>query len=233
MDAKDIEFSKFHVWQDKNSNGISEAGELSTLVELDIARIRLTSDEGTGSEHENYTIFGTGSYELIDGSERMLGDIGFKFEGSFLDADASQSGVTIDLGDYENHHINILGSQYDDVLRGDARANHLTGGVGNDTLDGGSGADTAHYVGVVESFSFTYNVDGSLTVSDSVGKEGTDTLRNIEQLNFHGSSWEVDLARKQLRMIDAIAGTPILDDNGVARIIKIPRASASDGTNLG
>jgi Ca2+-binding RTX toxin-like protein len=37
---------------------------------------------------------------------------------------------------------NLVGSDFNDTLTGDAGANKLEGGVGNDTLNGGLGNDT-------------------------------------------------------------------------------------------
>ena len=76
---------------------------------------------------------------------------------------------------------NVTGSGYDDCLVGDGvtGSNHfgnmLTGGAGNDTLDGGAGdGDIASYSGA----------GGSVTVDlgagSSSGADGTDSLVNIE-----------------------------------------------------
>ena len=65
----------------------------------------------------------------------------------------------------------------------------IEGGAGNDTIDGGAGSDTAVFRDTYESYTLTYNDDGSLTVkhnpfsSDQID-EGTDTLKNIEKLQF-------------------------------------------------
>src|SRR5690606_33719273 len=44
LTAADTEFSRFGVWQDANSNGVTDPGEFSTLSELGIASLDLTSD---------------------------------------------------------------------------------------------------------------------------------------------------------------------------------------------
>ncbi|GAA4018580.1 beta strand repeat-containing protein [Actimicrobium antarcticum] len=66
---------------------------------------------------------------------------------------SSTAGVQVDLsgrlansgGDAQGDQLirieNLLGSSFDDTLRGDAGANRLDGGAGNDTLEGGAGAD--------------------------------------------------------------------------------------------
>ena len=40
----------------------------------------------------------------------------------------------------------------------------IEGGAGNDTIDGGAGSDTAVFRDIYESYTLTYNDDGSLTV---------------------------------------------------------------------
>ena len=65
----------------------------------------------------------------------------------------------------------------------------IEGGAGNDTIDGGAGSDTAVFRDTYESYTLNYNDDGSLTVkhnpssSDQID-EGTDTLKNVEKLQF-------------------------------------------------
>jgi Ca2+-binding RTX toxin-like protein len=80
-----------------------------------------------------------------------------------------------------------------DRIIGNAAANQLAGGRGDDTLEGGSGADaldggegtdTAIFALVRAQYVITALADGSTTVRALTGSEGTDTLRNIEQLRF-------------------------------------------------
>ena len=78
-----------------------------------------------------------------------------------------------------------------DTITGNVADNHLTGGGGNDLLDGGSGGnDTAVYSGLAANYSWTQNADGSWQVVDlrSGSPDGTDTLKNIEQLQFADST---------------------------------------------
>src|SRR5690606_33082748 len=86
---------------------------------------------------------------------------------------------------------NIIGSAYNDIIRGNAAANELSGGDGSDTLmgrggadtlNGGNGNDTADYsqaaAGIV------VNLLGGVASDDGDGS--TDTLISIE--NITGSS---------------------------------------------
>ena len=82
---------------------------------------------------------------------------------------------------------NAIGGSGNDTVTGYTANNALTGGAGNDTIDGLSGTDTAVYSGSSASYRVTQNADGSWTVVDlrSGSPDGTDTLRNIEYLQFN------------------------------------------------
>ena len=148
-------------------------------------------------------------------------------------------------GDVENAE----GGLGDDTIIGNAGANVLKGGKGNDTLDGGLGTDTALFSGVFAEYIITNNADGSRTVVDTVAnRDGTDILRNIEQLQFLGevsgpgdpgdpgdpvqpvaTGNEVTVAE------DAAAGGVIIDvlgnDTGTGlSVVRINGASISVGT---
>src|SRR6185295_3690291 len=81
---------------------------------------------------------------------------------------------------------NAVGGSSNDVITGNVANNRLTGGAGNDTLDGVSGSDTAVYSGPSSAYQVTQNADGSWQVVDlrAGSPDGTDTLRNIELLQF-------------------------------------------------
>ena len=82
---------------------------------------------------------------------------------------------------------NAIGGSGNDTITGNTANNKLTGGAGNDTIDGLSGTDTAVYSGSSTNYQVTQNADGSWTVVDlrSGSPDGTDTLRNIEYLQFN------------------------------------------------
>jgi len=72
----------------------------------------------------------------------------------------------------------------DDQIFGGSGDDNVEGGAGNDVIDGGNGNDTATYTGDFIQYTVTENTDGSVTVIDSTGAEGTDTLLNIERIAF-------------------------------------------------
>jgi Ca2+-binding RTX toxin-like protein len=72
---------------------------------------------------------------------------------------------------------NVLGSAYNDTLTGDASANIIEGGLGNDAIDGGGGSnDIVSYAAATAGV--TVNL-ATLTGQNTVNA-GTDTISNME-----------------------------------------------------
>jgi subtilisin-like proprotein convertase family protein len=87
---------------------------------------------------------------------------------------------------------NAIGGLGDDVLVGNAANNILRGNRGNDLLDGGAGIDTAVFTGLRTGY--TLSTDNKTQVTDKSGLEGTDTLNNVERLQFTDKSIAIDIA---------------------------------------
>src|SRR5262245_11145416 len=93
-------------------------------------------------------------------------------------------------GDTYNSIENLIGSDFNDTLVGNAQANVLTGGLGNDFFFGGAsndilvgnaGIDTASY----NSVNITGAINASLSTTSTVTGDatvGTDTLIGVEQI---------------------------------------------------
>jgi hypothetical protein len=74
-------------------------------------------------------------------------------------------------------------------LAGNEADNRLGGNRGNNQLDGRGGNDTALFAGPVGDYTIDLADDGTLIVTDRVaGRDGTDRLRSIEQLEFAGTT---------------------------------------------
>ncbi len=82
-----------------------------------------------------------------------------------------------------------LGASSDNVIlsAGDDR---FSGGAGNDTVAGGLGRDTAVYIGNFADYALTSLSGGRLRVVDGVNGEGSDTLTDVEVLEFADGSYE-------------------------------------------
>jgi Ca2+-binding RTX toxin-like protein len=75
----------------------------------------------------------------------------------------------------------------DNIIDGGAGNDTIAGGTGNDTLDGGIGVDTAVFDGNFSDYAISFdNINSTYTVVDNRqgSPTGTDTLKNIEFLNF-------------------------------------------------
>ena len=127
------------------------------------------------------------------GNDTLIGGTGFD-TASFATAfnGGSTTGVTVDLnaqGAAQNTVAagndtltgieNLIGSQLDDTLIGNADANVIEGGLGNDTLVGGAGNDTASYAGSLVGVTASLALQGS---AQNTNGAGTDTLSGFQGL---------------------------------------------------
>lgn len=86
---------------------------------------------------------------------------------------------------------NAVGTSFDDVLIGNELANRLTGGRGNDWIEGGGGADRAVFAGKLADYDIS-NAYGKVYVEALDGTSGHDTLVGVETLTFVDVSVPVD-----------------------------------------
>ena len=115
---------------------------------------------------------------------------------------------------------NLVGSNYDDKLYGSSGTNliqggagndlidggagndTLTGGNGNDTLIGGEGQDTASYSGSAAVYKVNKTATG-YQVIDASGANGTDTLAQIESIQFADKNINLTVQAKASAMSPA------------------------------
>jgi hypothetical protein len=74
INAEDPAFSSLYVWEDTNSNGTVDPGELHSLASLEIASINLAYSSSDEDVNGN-TVTGIGSVTMTDGSTRELDDV--------------------------------------------------------------------------------------------------------------------------------------------------------------
>ena len=77
----------------------------------------------------------------------------------------------------------------DDIIYGNSFNNILKGFGGSDRIDGGGGTDTAYF----EGFSSQYNIAVSGNAKTVTGAGGTDTLLNIERIQFDDKAIAYDI----------------------------------------
>ena len=141
----------------------------------------------------------------------------------------------------------LYGSPYADVLFGYDGNDTIYGGGGNDTIDGGTGVNIAGYSGSISRYRLTLGAS-SVTLADSSGTDGTDTLINIQQLAFTDTTLTLptsnvltaSLAASLSRLASVSASGPALSVSDTAanisanldalnRLTGLSRISASDG----
>lgn len=75
FDAADSKWAEFKLWQDTNSNGVSDAGELKTLAEAGIKTLFLNANVLNRSYGEDVLLRGYTSVEMEDGRMLQAGDV--------------------------------------------------------------------------------------------------------------------------------------------------------------
>jgi len=75
--SEDAIWDSLLIWQDANQNGKSSPGELSTLDELGIMSINLTST-GELEVNAGNMVFGTSTYTMTDGTTGTIGDVALR-----------------------------------------------------------------------------------------------------------------------------------------------------------
>jgi len=166
LDNRDAEFGKFRVWQDANSDGDVDAGELKTLAQHGIRSLDLNPNYGTELSPTNRNgnlVYGQGGYTNTDGTRGAFGDValatgamGYRVVNGALEfksadgvgkmhvAPAGAGAVNMNFAAAAHAaHIGAIGGGGDDVLNGAGVARDLLlfGDAGDDRLTGGSGDD--------------------------------------------------------------------------------------------
>ncbi|WP_210496469.1 Calx-beta domain-containing protein [Microvirga antarctica] len=130
-----------------------------------------------------------------------------------------------------NGDLSGTGNGLANTLTGNSGNNVLTGGGGNDTLDGGAGNDTAVFAGARGNYTLVANADGSVTVTDTVGQDGQDIVRNVESLQF--SDGTISLTNKAPTP-PSVQGsiTPIAENAAVFTVVATVKSTDGDGDPL-
>lgn len=87
LDEDDSEYDRFLIWRDANQDGISQSGELKTLLEWGIKAVGLSLTlTGQQPSQGGNVLFGTTEYEKTDGTSGIVGDVFFAFSPSNIDS---------------------------------------------------------------------------------------------------------------------------------------------------
>jgi Ca2+-binding RTX toxin-like protein len=176
-------------------------GDTDTLISFENVLGSDHNDILIGDDNANILTGGLGDDLFVGGVGDDVLDGGDDIDA--VDYSAETAGVTVDLQngtaidsngntDTLTSIENIIGSAYGDSITGDANANILTGGMGDDTLnggdgddilDGGEGIDTIVLSGNFSEYTLT-DYDTYFEVTDTMSRDGTDSLYNVEYIQF-------------------------------------------------
>lgn len=130
---------------------------------------------------------------------------------------------------------NIIAGNFNDTLTGSSANNVFTGESGNDTINGGAGSDTSIYRGVKSQYVITNNDNGTWTVQDTVaGRDGADTVSNIEYLQFTDQTVTLTVAPPQTLTGTSTANnlTGGADDDILIGLGGIDNLNGAEGSDL-
>ena len=97
LTAADDQFADFLVWQDRNSNGLSERGELKSFAELGVQAINpvgIAPINAAPVSLTGNTVLGGASVEWADGSETDLADVALRYEENASQAAQAQPSLS-------------------------------------------------------------------------------------------------------------------------------------------
>ncbi|MCC6471329.1 MAG: hypothetical protein IT563_23645, partial [Alphaproteobacteria bacterium] len=177
--------SGYSVFKDSGSSGWDKI-----LASASSTQFGLASGFGRDSGIEEISANGKSGVSIVGGNSSDIWD----FSATKL------TGISrIDAG---SGNDTVIGSTGNDTIKG---------GAGNDFLTGGGGTDTAVFAGVSSNYSFTLASNGTLTVLDRTGADGTDTLKGFTYLQFADKKVSVaDLAAPPPPPADTTASKPTL-----------------------
>ena len=102
LDAQDEQFDQFAVWQDADSDGVTDEGELTSLTDLGVESIALTyaddSESGTAADGD-VIIHGQSTVTFTDGSTTVAEDTSFAI--SAADVLSEDDSITLPAGETE------------------------------------------------------------------------------------------------------------------------------------
>lgn len=90
IDAKDNIYNALRLWQDTNSDGVTDSGELHTLSELGVASINLNYATTDDYEEQN-RVFETSTFTTTEGITQNINDVWFATESR----DTAKESVTL------------------------------------------------------------------------------------------------------------------------------------------
>jgi serralysin len=143
-----------------------------------------------------------------------ISSVGLTFEGV-----PAQNNLIISSDTYIEK---VIGTNSDDVLKGNFQNNQFTPRAGNDLVDGLSGFDEVNYVEKKSTYSlYKSEWSGDWICEDKSFTLGSDTLKNIERIHFNDTSVALDMDGNAGTVAKTLAltfGAGMLKDKVIAGI---------------
>lgn len=95
FNANDARFGEFLIWQDRDEDGVSDAGELVSLLSAGITGVGLTITPVLPLDEGNQSILGLSTFTRADGSTDAVGDVALRWDEIAQTASAASSTSTL------------------------------------------------------------------------------------------------------------------------------------------
>jgi hypothetical protein len=216
------------IWDGGGNNTIAYSGSTYSIIDL---------REGHGS------LIGNDVYAYTSTQIYSIPNVWIAY-GTHIDKSVVTGTAPVDF--YANDDGDtLIGGSGNDSFAGGAGNDVIRGNAGNDTIDGGDGIDTAVYGSKLSDYVIKQGPTpaAGMTVTDSrikPGNDGSDTLVNVERLQFSDVGLALDLGTTQsagkavLTMGATLGPLFALDKGWAAGFLKFFDSGASvlDGTTL-
>jgi hypothetical protein len=172
--------------------------KLATTVDMDGDG---DQDIVTDSDHGGAKVFlndGTGKFSLFWQSPLDTRVVVGDFDGDGM-PDLVQTSSTSGFSTLYNILPRTIGASHEyhagvhgDTVRGTAAAEKVFSGRGDDNIDGAAGLDRVVFAGKLSDYTLARTASG-FSVADKHGVDGTDTLANVERLQFADTAVALDI----------------------------------------
>lgn len=151
LTAADRDWARFGVWQDANTNGVTDAGEFRSLVDIGIVEIGLDSD-GQFRVINGQSVHGLGTATLADGRSLQVADVGLRWRNEVQTSHSDGKRDTVTAANQPvgqafqgtPDHDLVLGTAGSDRFITGAGDDVVMDDVGDDLIDAGEGRDLVY-----------------------------------------------------------------------------------------
>ncbi|TAF12622.1 MAG: hypothetical protein EAZ74_06925, partial [Alphaproteobacteria bacterium] len=132
--------------------------------------------------------------ENVDGLSQKLTVFYEAVNGNVFDASAvDYAGIQILVTTSSGTTSKIIGSQRADDVLGSGSSDEIKGEGGDDIINAGDGVDTAIFSGNHADYTISEITYNTFSVKDNVGTDGTDTIIDVNKLQFADQTVDVEI----------------------------------------